>query len=187
MFGLHSEPPPPSRPWTVPAALVGALVLYYALPMQGRFWPLAAIAGPLAAIGLAPLTRRHLRRVLVSERPLVDATLALALIAELLILGFATTYWILSSQSPEQFEGLVTRTDSLYFTVTVLATVGFGDVHPVGQVGRALTTFNMLTNIVVLAFSVRVLTWAARHRHEAGMRSTESGTGPGPGPGGGLP
>jgi hypothetical protein len=155
----------------VPTVLVGLLVLYYALPMEGRLWPIGAIAGPIAAIGLAPLTRRHLRRVLVSERPFVDVALALSIIAEVLILGFATTYWILATHSPDQFEDLVTRTDSLYFTVTVLATVGFGDVHPVGQLARAVTTLNMLTNLVILAFSVRLLTWAARHRHESGLRS----------------
>ena len=156
--------------------LVGMLVLYYALPMEGSLWPIGAIAGPLAAIGLAPLTRRHLRRVLVSERPFLDVALALSIIAEVLILGFATTYWILATHSPDQFEDLVTRTDSLYFTVTVLATVGFGDVHPVGQLARAVTTLNMLTNLVILAFSVRLLTWAAQHRHESGLR-----------PGGGPP
>ena len=154
----------------MPAALVATLVLYFVLPMRGRLWPLGAIAGPIAAIGLAPLTRRHLRRVLVSHRPLVEVTQALALIGEVLVLGFATTYWIMSSQSPDEFVGLATKMDSLYFTVTVLATVGFGDIHPVGQAARAVTTFNMLTNIVVLAFSVRLLTWAARQRHEAGMR-----------------
>ena len=154
----------------VPVALVGAVVLYYVLPMKGRLWPIGAIAGPAAAVALAPLTRRHLRRVLVSERPLVDGALALALIAVVLILGFATTYWILATQSPDEFVGITTKTDALYFTVTVLATVGFGDVHPIGQVARVITTVNMLTNIVILAFSVRVLTWAARQGHERSLR-----------------
>jgi hypothetical protein len=160
----------------VPVALVGCIVLYYVLPMRGRLWPIGAIAGPAAAIALAPLTRRHLRRVLVSDRPLVDVVLALALIAVVLILGFATTYGILATQSSEEFVGIATKTDALYFTVTVLATVGFGDVHPVGQVARGLTTVNMLTNIVILAFSVRLLTWAARQRHERALQEAADQT-----------
>ena len=156
--------------WIAPTGLAVALVLYFALPMRGRLWPIGAIAGPVAVAVMAPLTRRHLRRVLVSERPLVDVALALALIAELLVLGFATTYYILAKQRPGEIVGLATKTDSLYFTVTVLSTVGFGDIHPVGQLARGLATLNMLANIVILAFSVRILTWAARQRHEAGVR-----------------
>jgi hypothetical protein len=164
-----SPPPPAQRPWVVPLALVGAVALYYVLPMKGRLWPVGAIAGPAAAVALAPLTMRHLRRVLVSERPLLDGAFALAIVAVVLILGFSTTYWIMSVQSADEFTGIATKTDALYFTVTVLATVGFGDVHPIGQVARAVTTVNMLTNIVILAFSVRVLTWAARQRHERSL------------------
>jgi voltage-gated potassium channel len=158
------SPPSPTRPWLAALALVGAVVLYYVLPMRGPLWPLGAIAGPIAAIALAPLTRRHLRRVLVSDRPIADVACAIAIIAVVLVLGFATTYWILDTQSPDEFVGIDTKTDSLYFTVTVLATVGFGDVHPVGQVGRAVTTVNMLTNIVILAVSVRLFGWAAHQR-----------------------
>ena len=159
----------------VPVALVGAVVLYYVLPMRGRLWPLGAVAGPAAAIALAPLTRKHLRRVLVSDRPLVDVACAIGLIATVLVLGFATTYWIMYTQAPDEFVGLSTKTDSLYFTVTVMATVGFGDVHPVGQVARAVTTVNMLTNLVILAVSIRLFSWAAHTRAED-VHRTASGT-----------
>jgi voltage-gated potassium channel len=168
-------PPPPTRVWVVLVSLVGAVALYYVLPMRGRLWPLGAIAGPAAAVALAPLTRRHLRRVLVSDRPIVDVACALALIAVVLVLGFATTYWILQTQSPGEFDGIVTKTDSLYFTVTVLSTVGFGDVHPVGQVARAVTTMNMLTNIVILAVAVRLFGWAAHQRAEVVHRAAADG------------
>jgi hypothetical protein len=34
----------------------------------------------------------------------------------------------------------LTRTDSLYFTVTVFATAGFGDISPASQVARLVVT-----------------------------------------------
>ena len=54
-----------------------------------------------------------------------------------LILTFAGTYVVLADH-PGQMEGIETKIDALYFTVTTLATVGFGDIHPVGQVARVV-------------------------------------------------
>jgi voltage-gated potassium channel len=38
----------------------------------------------------------------------------------------------------------IDRTDSLYFTVTVFATVGFGDIFPASQMARLVVTAQMI-------------------------------------------
>lgn len=51
----------------------------------------------------------------------------------------------------------LTRTDSLYFTVTVFATVGFGDISPASQAARLAVTAQMILNLIVVGLGVRLL------------------------------
>jgi hypothetical protein len=140
------------------------VLVYYAAPMEGRWWPISAVAGFVAVAGLVPLTLRQTRRILASQHPLFDVANALGIVVAVVVLGFATTYYTVQIHAPDQIEGLATKTDSIYFTVTVLATVGFGDIHPAGQVARAIATVNMLTNVAAVAVSVRMVAWAGKKR-----------------------
>jgi voltage-gated potassium channel len=69
---------------------------------------------------------------------------------------FALVYFRLSL-APGELAGVATRLDALYFTVTILTTVGFGDIVAVGQAARAVVLVQMAFNISVLALAVRVL------------------------------
>jgi hypothetical protein len=75
----------------------------------------------------------------------------------LLIIVFATIYYFVASRSPDQFDGIADRMDSLYFTVTVISTVGFGDIHAVGTFGRALVTGQMIINLIYVGTALRLL------------------------------
>ena len=48
----------------------------------------------------------------------------------LFILMFATAYYVMGRAESEAFTEALSRTDALYFTVAVFATVGFGDMSP---------------------------------------------------------
>ena len=54
------------------------------------------------------------------------------------LLLFASTYFTLSDREPTTFSETLSRTDALYFTMTVLSTVGFGDIAPQTPVGQVL-------------------------------------------------
>jgi hypothetical protein len=73
-----------------------------------------------------------------------------------LVVAFASTYYTMAHVSGE-FSGLQTRTDALYFTVTTLATVGFGDIYASGTAARALVTAQMLFTLLYLGTAVRLL------------------------------
>ena len=60
----------------------------------------------------------------------------------------------------------MTRTDSLYFVVTMVSKVGFGDITAVGQTARAVVTVNMFLNLVFLGATLRLLTWAVQQRQK---------------------
>jgi len=63
----------------------------------------------------------------------------LATTAPLFLLLFATSYFLMTQADADSFSAHpLTRTDTLYFTVTVFATVGFGDISPASQAARLL-------------------------------------------------
>lgn len=58
--------------------------------------------------------------------------------------------YALASKTPEEFTGLSTRTDALYFTVVTMSTVGFGDIHPVGQLAKILVIGMILFTLIFI-------------------------------------
>ena len=76
----------------------------------------------------------------------------------LLIMAASLTFFLLNQARPEEFDGLLTKTDALYFTLTTMSTVGFGDVHAEGQIARILVCLLIVFNVVVVASLVRAYT-----------------------------
>jgi hypothetical protein len=88
---------------------------------------------------------------------------------------FALAYYVIQSTDPAQFTELVTRTDSLYYTVITLGTVGYGgDVHAVGQLARVVSMIQVAFDLVVIGALIAVATsrfqvvpnraWVSRHK-----------------------
>ena len=70
--------------------------------------------------------------MLRSSTPGLRAVEAISVTLTLFLLLFATSYAVMTRVEPGSFDvPPMTRVDGLYFTVTVFATVGFGDLSPV--------------------------------------------------------
>lgn len=146
------------------------LAVYFLVPTGGdrEAWhaALRAIA-TIAALGLAvALILRQVARQLDSdEAPLTG--LLTALVGG--VLFFALADYLVATQYPGEFAELETRIDALYFALSTLATVGFGDVHAQGQAARGLLCVQMLFNAVIIATGLSVLSKQiaarARRRH----------------------
>jgi len=93
------------------------------------------------------IRRQLLRHIRQPGAPL--GGLVVGIVAGLLL--FASLDYCIAIYAPGQFSGLATRTDALYFALSTLLTVGFGDVHAVGQTARALLCIQMALNVIVLA------------------------------------
>ena len=65
----------------------------------------------------------------------------------------------------------LTRTDSLYFTVTIFSTVGFGDISPASEGARILVTAQMILDLIVLGLGIRILVGAV----DVGRQKTSNG------------
>ena len=141
---------------------------YFLLPFRGdRAW-LGVVVGLVLLALIIPMAVHRLHRVLSSDRPAAEAAEALVQLATMLITGFAAVVYFMNSDGTN-FAELHTRLDGVYFTVTTLATVGYGDVHATSQTARAVVTVQMVLNLLFLGVAVRVFIGAARLR--AGARS----------------
>ncbi len=146
--------------WRSTLMLALLTVSYYLLPAEDitRPGPLGRLGASLLALALFVLVVRSQLKGLRSGRwPVLAKVEALLTTLYLLILVFATTYFILYRVAPDQIVGIANRTDSLYFAVTVISTVGFGDIHAVGTTGRAIVTGQMLFDLVYVGAALRAL------------------------------
>ena len=143
----------------------GAIVAYFVMPLDGPWAEtLAAALVAGAALLLVPLALRRAGLVLRSEQPLLVALQSLFTLLTLLVVSFSTVYYVLATQTDDQMHGLETKLDGVYFTMTVLSTVGFGDITAIGQWGRAVVTVNMIVNLVLVAVAFRLFSWALKQR-----------------------
>ena len=69
---------------------------------------------------------------------------ALAVTVPLFLLLFAGTYFVLSVSGAGNFnQEHLTRTDTLYFAVTIFSTVGFGDITATSTSARVVVIVQM--------------------------------------------
>jgi voltage-gated potassium channel len=148
------------RALTIAAVFVG---LYYLAPLDALSRPPTAAMFVGALLVLLAAMVWQVRAVLTSPNPAVRAIEGMAATTPLFLLLFAATYYVQARSHPQSFNvaGL-TRTDTLYFTVTVFSTVGFGDITATSQVTRVLVTVQMILDLIAIGLGARVIVGAVR-------------------------
>ena len=133
------------------------VTLYYVLPLDNLSDSGSIVALAIGLVGIALIVVWEVHAILRSDFPVIQGIEALALTVPLFLLVFATFYFEVEHANPASFSQHLTRTDALYFTVTTFATVGYGDITAKSQGARVVVIFQMLADLVVLGFGVRVL------------------------------
>ncbi|HEX2300451.1 MAG TPA: potassium channel family protein [Pseudonocardiaceae bacterium] len=72
------------------------------------------------------------------------------------------TYVVLAGNQPGSFTEPLSRTDSLYFSVTVFSTVGFGDIAARSAPARVIVMTQMLVDLVVVGVIAKLIFGAVR-------------------------
>lgn len=101
--------------------------------------------------------------IVKAKYPILRAVEALSVTVPLFLLIFSRIYLANSLASPTAFTQPLDTSTALYFTVTVFATVGFGDIVALTDSMRMLVTVQMLLDLAVLGVVIKLLTSAARH------------------------
>ncbi|WP_331771710.1 potassium channel family protein (plasmid) [Embleya sp. NBC_00888] len=155
-------------------ALMSALMLvvYYLLPLDRRLDIEAAVGLVVGLVAFVVLVAWQIEAIARSERPRLRAFEAVAVSLPFLLVLFAATYFLIDSDQADSFTEPMSRTDALYFTVTVFATVGFGDIAPRTEAARVVTTIQMLVDLVALGVIARVILGAVR----VGLRRQSGGS-----------
>ena len=149
--------------------VVAVLVLYYVLPLNRTFSPRTVVELFLGLVAFGVLVAWQVRGILRSSAPALRAVESVALTVPLFLVVFAAVYVVLANTDPASFSELLTRTDALYFVVTVFATVGFGDIAPVSEAARALTTVQMVCDLLLIGLVLRVFLTAVNSRRGVAM------------------
>lgn len=150
------------------AATVVVVTLYFVMPLE-RVADLPAVLSFLLALAaFGALMVLQVRAIMDSSHPGLRAVEALAISLPLFLVIFSATYYVMGVADPSWFSESLSKLDALYFTVTVFATVGFGDITATSPPARVAVLVQMVTDLVVLGLGVRVLTGAVR---EARARS----------------
>lgn len=188
----EAVPHPLGRGWMRPhrrqlattlGTVVAGVIGFSVTPLVGAGSRLGAIVALAAVALIVPLTIRRVRAVATSDHPVLDAVQAVVLLLTVLVFGFAGLFVVLDHRG-DQFAGLDTKIDAVYFTVTTLSTVGYGDVHAVGQAGRVAVTLQIVFNMAFLAVALRLVVHAAQSRLAQAPAPWSRPTTP-PGPAGG--
>ena len=161
------------RRWAHLALILAAVVIvYFVVPISADLQRntvirilIAILVLALMAAGVVRQLRLHLddtdRRV---DGLIVSITVVMTI--------FALCFLTVEQRDPSQFDGLETRLDALYFTVTTAASVGYGDVHAVGQAARAFVLVQMVFNVVFIGTAIALL--SSRIRAVASARAAQA-------------
>ena len=155
--------------------VLGLLALYAVIPVPGQreplwFTVLMALVGLIvlawAFITLAQRAQRSTQDTAIRLEALVAVLYAFVVFLSLIYLGLAS--------KPGQFDELHTRIDALYFTMSTIATVGFGDVHATGQVSRVVVTIQIFLDLIFVGLVARIIlpTLARQRAQKRGQEST---------------
>jgi hypothetical protein len=155
------------------------IVLYGVIPVPtetGKTAVIKLVVGLLLFVGLIVWQVRSIFR---ADHPELRAIESLAVTVPVLIIVFAFTYLSLSHSNPSEFSEPLDRIGAMYFTVTVVSTVGFGDIVARTDVTRLLVTVQIVLDLVVIIVIVRTLMYAARMsvRRKRGEPPPELGQG----------
>ncbi len=155
--------------------LVGAYVLV--VPQNGVLEGSAVVQLLLGVILFSVVVALQFYSIMRAPIPEVRAAASLVVVVVMLVLLFALAYAMMSAVSPAAFSHSLDRSSAIYFTVTILSTVGFGDITPVTAAARWVVTLQMIINITLVVVLGRVLLMAARIART--RRATTSAVGDG--------
>jgi voltage-gated potassium channel len=144
------------------ATATALVVLYFTLPLIGSIDRSAAMLLALGLLAFAGVVTWQVRSVLRSSYPGLRAIESLAAAIPLFLVLFAAIYLHIADLDGSAFSEPLSRTDALYYTITVFSTVGFGDIAPRAGLARVVTMVQMLGDLLVVGLVLHLMVGAVK-------------------------
>lgn len=130
----------------------------------------------VAVLGLAcyaALTVWAAQQLSRAQHPILMGSIIVTMMATVVVFGYSWTYLGMSINDPGSFTQPLSKTSAVYFTVTVLATVGFGDITATTDTTRLIVTSQMLLGLTLITVGIRLIAQSARTAAEVKRRVPE--------------
>jgi len=169
--------------WLVPVFLVGAAVILLSPSVNTPAQLDMLFLGAISIIGLIVLiVSRDVAVFLVDAgllfeeffsrvSRLVIPAFAFVTFYSLIVILFASAYRLISVYSPEPHfivagaPQALSFSESIYFSIGTISTVGYGDITPHSSLARVLASLEVFCGIMLLLFGVsELLEYAREHR-----------------------
>lgn len=160
------------------ASVALLVTAFYLLPLNRASTGAAATILAVGLVLLIILVVFQVRSIVFSPYPVLRAVEAFAISISMVLLLFASAYASMSRVSADSFHGPLTHTDALYFTITVFATVGFGDITAKTQTARLVVTGQIVLDIVIIGFVVKATTYLVTARRDNQPPASDLGPDP---------
>jgi len=143
--------------------LIGALPLLFVLFLPNQAVTIVVILRLMRFLKLArysPALRSLISAVVGERKALLGSTM---IIAGVILMSATLMYLIEHDDQPEKFRSIL---HGIYWAITTVTTVGYGDVVPVSNLGKMVGSFVMLMGYGLIALPVGIIASAfAREIH----------------------
>lgn len=128
----------------------------------------------LASLAYAAAGLWGLVRIGKAKHPIRAGATLLSVMLTSIVVSFALSYLTLSVDNPANFNEPLDKVSALYFTMTILSTVGFGDIVARSHPAMIAVMIQMAAGLTLITVLVRVVSEAVK-RAAKKRRGEQSG------------
>jgi voltage-gated potassium channel len=143
-------------------SVVLLFALYGALPAADHTGVVTLIELFIGLMIFGALLGWQVLKIMGAEHPELRAAEALAIAVPVVLIVFSFTYLSLSHAQPGSFSEPLNHVRAVYFVITVISTVGFGDITPKTDAAMIVVSFQIMLDLILLVGIVRAVFFAAQ-------------------------
>lgn len=151
----------------VVTTLLVIIVAYALIPFDGAETWTVILIGLVGLVVIVAVAGLQLHAITIAPMPSIKAVETLGLIVPLVVFWFAAIYYALSASSSGSFDEELNHVGAVYFSMTTLTTIGYGDISAQTDTARVLVMMQMVINVLVVGLAVRFAIVAVRRNLEA--------------------
>ena len=144
--------------------VTGLLLAYGFLPLSAATNDELVLRIIVAGVIIVLVLMWEVSLISRAEFPALSAAAALVNGITLLVVVFASTYLSLSRADVTSYSEPLGRTGAMYFTMTTLSTVGYGDIVAKSDAARIAVMMQMIFNVAFIGLAVKWIAFTAKRR-----------------------